>query len=818
MTHAKVHRICPFCEATCGLELSVRGRTVERVRGDRQDPFSAGYICPKGVALKDLVGDPDVLTEPLIRSEAGWRKVTWDEAFAEIERGLTPVLEQHGRDAVGVYAGNPVVHNTALTLYLPVLLRALRTRNFFSAGTADQIPKQLVAALLFGTGLSVPIPDLDRCQFLLILGANPLVSNGSLMTAPNVAGRLRRLRQRGGKIVVVDPRRTKTAAAADEHLFIKPGTDAFFLFGIVHTLFDEQLAAPGPLAGHALGMERIAELARAFPPEEVSARCGIPAADIRRVARQIAAARAAAVYGRIGTCTQQFGTLASWLPEVIHVVTGNLDRAGGAMFTKAAHGPSNTKGTPGSGRGVRLGRVRSRVRGRGEVLGELPSSCLAEEIDTPGDGRVRALITVSGNPVLSTANGKRLARALETLDFMVSLDIYRNETTRHANVILPGLSPLERCHYDIALSQFAVHNYARYSAPLFEPSTETQTEWESLLRLAGIASGLGSRADLAALDERVIGQLIERETSQPTSPVHGRDPAELAAALAPRRGPPRILDFLLRTGPYGDRFGGDPQGNAVNDFSARNSRSSGRSRIRENSEGTVNGPNSHEFGYQDSSRRCPQGLTLALLEETPRGIDLGPLQPRIPEVLRTGSGKIELAPEPIVADVERLKEALQESPAAGSDSLQLIGRRHLFTNNSWMHNLERLTIGAARCTLQIHPADARARGLVDRQRAVVTSRVGTLQVPVEIDPDIMPGVVSLPHGWGHGDRLVGLRVAARSAGVCSNDLTDEEVLDVPSGNAVLCGIPVTVRTADDLDGLHPPVVARESGQRLCPGK
>jgi anaerobic selenocysteine-containing dehydrogenase len=738
------YRTCPLCEATCGLEIVTRERTVETIRGDAADVLSRGYLCPKGPALRHLDADPDRLRSPLVRRGERLEPATWDEAFAEVGRRLLPILEAHGRDAVAVYLGNPSAHNIALTLYGRVFLRALGTRRLFSASTVDQMPKQVAAGLMFGTALSIPIPDLDRTDFLLVLGADPLVSNGSLMTAPDVKGRLRALRARGGRVVVVDPRRTRTAEEADVHHFIRPGTDAHLLFALVHTLHVEDLIAPGRLAAHTVGMERVEALARDFSPERVAAVCGIPADAIRGLARALAAAPRAAVYGRVGTCTQEFGTLASWLVDVVNVLTGNLDRPGGAMFPLAAAGQANARGEPGRGRGVRLGRHRSRVRDLPEVLGELPVACLAEEIETPGAGRVRALVTIAGNPALSAPNGARLTRALASLECLVSLDIYLNETTRHAHVLLPGLSPLEQSHYPLAFTQLAVRNYARYSPPVFAPPPGQLPEWRTLLRLTALVTGQGPDADLDALDDFVAAQQVGEATAHPRSPVHGRDPAELLAALAPRRGPERLLDLMLRTGPYGDAFG---------------------------------------------SR--PEGLSLAALEAAPHGLDLGPLRERIPEVLRTPSGKIELAPEPIVADVPRLRAALDRPPAP----LVLVGRRTLRSNNSWMHNIEPLVRGRPRCTLQLHPEDAARLGLVDGARACIRSRTGSLEAPVEVTADVMPGVVSLPHGWGHGQVGTHMRVAAAHVGVNSNLLADEQALDPLSGNTVLNGIPVSVAPA-----------------------
>jgi anaerobic selenocysteine-containing dehydrogenase len=737
------YRTCPFCEATCGLEIETDDGAVVSVRGDADDVFSHGFICPKAYGLKQLREDPDRLTVPLIRREGEVVEASWDEAFEEIDRRLRPIVERHGPNAVAVYIGNPNAHNLSALLYGPAWLRALGTRNIYSASTVDQMPKQVAAGLMFGTMLSIPVPDVDRCEHLLLLGANPLVSNGSLLTAPDMRGRLRRIRERGGKVVVIDPRRTRTAEAADEHHFIRPGADALLLAAMACTLVEERLEAPGRLAEIANGLERVRELVRAFPPETVADACGIPAGEIRRMARELAAAERAAVYARIGTCTQEFGTLASWLVDVLNVLTGNLDREGGAMFARAAAGQRNSSGPPGRGKGVRFGRWTSRVRGLAEVYGELPVACLAEEIDTPGEGQVRALVTVAGNPLVSTPNAARLERAVGTLDFRLALDIYVNETTRHADVVLPGPEPLEKSHYDVALYQLAARNVANYSPPVFRGGGPD--EWQVLLRLAGVVAGQGPNADLDALDRLVVETVVRREVAQPGSAVEGRDPEELLAALEPRRGPERILDFMLRTGAYGDGFDG------------------------------ANG-----------------GLTLEVLERNPHGVDLGPLEPRLPEALRTPSGRIELAPERIVEDLGRLSAALSRPRDGG---MVLIGRRQLRSNNSWMHNLPALVKGKERCTMQVHPADAERLGLKEGRPARVRSATGQVEGPVEITDAIMPGVVSIPHGWGHDAPGMRLRVASDHAGVNSNLLADETAVDPLSGNAVLNGIPVEVGPA-----------------------
>lgn len=708
------HVTCPLCEATCGLDVTLEDDRVVRVRGDEQDVFSHGFLCPKGGSLGALHEDPDRLRAPLVRRDGELVEVTWDEAFAEIDRRLGAIVAEHGRDAVGVYLGNPSAHNLSAQLYGRVLLKALGTRNVFSASSVDQMPKHLSAGYMFGGALAIPVPDIDRTMHLLVLGANPLASNGSLMTAPDARGRLRAIRERGGKIVVVDPRRSRTAENADEHHFIRPGMDALLLFAIVNVLFAEGLTSPGE---HLAGVQEVAALAEPFTPEAVAAPTGIAAGEIRRMARELAAAPCAAVYGRIGTTTAAYGSLASWLVDVVNAITGNLDREGGAMFTLAAAGQANA--VPGKPRAFQTGRWGSRVRGLPEVLGELPSATLADEIETPGEGQIRALITMAGNPCLSTPNAGRLTAAVEGLELMISLDVYVNETTRHADVILPGPTPLERPHYDLALYQLAIRNVANWTPAVL--ASEVPQEWETMLRLTGIAAGQGPDVDVAALDDLVAGELARRS---------GLDPA----VAGDRTGPARLMDLLLRAGPY--------------------------------------------------------DLTLDDLEAAPHGIDLGPLKPRLPEALRTPSGKVELAPEPLVADVPRLQAELGRTDGNG---FVLIGRRQLRSNNSWMHNLLPLVKGKDRCTAWVNPEDAERLGLADGAIASVRSRAGEVEVPVEVTSDIMPGVVSIPHGWGHDVDGVRLAVASAHAGVNSNLLADETVVEPLSGNAVFNGIPVEVR-------------------------
>jgi anaerobic selenocysteine-containing dehydrogenase len=731
---ACAQRICPFCEAACGLALEIEENKVLRIRGDADDVFSHGFLCPKAIGLKDLHEDPDRLRTPLIKRNGVFETATWDEAYAEIEKRLPPVIAAGGADAVATVLGNPVSHKMSLMLYFPRLARALGTRNMFSASSVDQVPKMLSVGLMFGSWLSVPVPDIERCDFLLILGANPMVSNGSLWTVPDFRGKAKALRARGGQLVVVDPRRTETAEVADAHHFIRPGADVFFLLGIAHALFDEQLVRLGRLHEHTNGLEQLEAALRAYPPEQMAARCGIDAATMRQLARSLATTPRAAIYGRIGTCTQQFGTLCSWLIDAINVLTGHLDREGGAMFPKAAAFAANTRGAPGIGRGVVTGRYRSRVSGAAEVSGELPVTCLAEEIDTPGPGQVRALIAIAANPVLSAPNGARLAKALDGLDFMLSLDIYLNETSRHADVILPGLSPLEDAHYDVSFTQFSHRNHARFSAPVLARAPGQPDEWQSLMRIAAIVKGLGAQADIDALDDQHLQEELAR--------VAGAAAPALMAALGSQRGAERMLDLALRSGPYGDQFG-----------------------------------------------QNPGGLTLARLKAAPSGIDLGPMASRIPEVLRTPSGKIELAPQMLLDDLARASAELR----APAPQLVIVGRRQLRSNNSWMHNLPVLAKGAYRCTALVHPLDAARLGLADGAMAQIRNGARAIEVQVEISDQMMHGVVSLPHGWGHDLEGTRMRVAAERPGVNLNALLDENLRDPLSGNAVLSGIAIEMR-------------------------
>ncbi|MFN8022943.1 MAG: molybdopterin-dependent oxidoreductase [Acidimicrobiales bacterium] len=741
-------RTCPLCEAGCGLELTVvRGddgaERVTRIRGDRADVLSHGFLCPKGSTLRQLHDDPDRVRRPLVKRDGVHVEVDWPEAWAAVAEGLGGVIERHGRGAIAAYIGNPNAHNLAGMTYGRTMLHSLGTRNVFSASTVDQMPRQVASGFVFGSPATVPVPDLDRVEHLVILGANPYASNGSLCTAPDFPGRIEAMRARGGRLVVVDPRRSRTAEEADEWLPIRPGSDALFLAAIVQVLHAEGLVrVPAHVAPHVRGLDAVLAACAPFTPESVAGATGLDAEVVRRAARELAAAERAAVYGRIGTTTTEFGTTTSWLIDVVNLVAGNLDVVGGSMFPKpVASRPPRT----GPGAGFRTGRGHSRVRGFPEVMGEYPAATMADEITTPGEGQVRALVTVAGNPVLSTPHSERLDAALGELEFMVSVDIYVNETTRHADVILPSPSALQKGHYDLLLLQFAVRNVANYSSPVLPLEPGQPDEWEILARLAAIAQGQPADTDPSVVDDMVLGSMVASAVRDEHSVIHGRDAGEIVALLSRdgRRGPDRMLDLMLQTGPYGAGFGAGPA----------------------------------------------EGASLDLLLAHPHGVDFGALEPRIPEVVSTPSGSIELDHPALLDDLGRLAEAVEDLTQR---DLVLVGRRHLRSNNSWMHNIEVLVKGAPRCTLQVHPDDAARLGLADGGRARVTSRVGALDVPVEVTDAVRPGVVSLPHGWGHDRPDSRLRVARERAGVNSNVLADHDALDPLSGTSVLNGIPVEV--------------------------
>jgi anaerobic selenocysteine-containing dehydrogenase len=739
-------RTCPLCEATCGLAIELDGDRVVKVRGDDEDVFSRGFLCPKGATIGELEHDPDRLTAPRVRRDGKLVPATWDEAFGEVAPRLRAIVDEHGPDSVAIYLGNPNAHTLSGQLFVRPLVKALRTRNVHSASSVDQLPKHVSCGLVFGDPLAIPVPDIDRTDLLVVLGGDPRTSNGSLWTVPDVPGRLDALRARGGRLVVVDPRRSRTAKKADQHLPIRPGTDALLLAALVSTLVAEDLVTvPDDLAAHVDGVTEVGDALARFTPERVADACGLDAGDIRQLARDLAAADHAVVYGRLGTTTVRHGTIASWLVDVVNLLTGNLDRPGGAMFPRPPHH------RPGARRQFRMGRWSSRVRDLPEAIGELPIATLVDEIETPGDGQVRALVVVGGNPVLSTPDAARLDAAVAGLDLVVVVDPYVGATARHADVVLPPPGPLQRSHCDLVFASLSVRNVVNYSPAVRDLPADQLDEWEILLALATIAlTGEVPRdatgaIDVSGADGFVAQQTAEALAADPAARIAiDRDPAALLAAVGDRRGPERLLDLVLRAGPYGDGFSGDGD-----------------------------------------------GLTLATLEANPHGIDHGPLEPRIPDVCTTEDGRVHLAPEPLVAGLEALDADLERDPP----SRVLVGRRHLRTNNSWSHNVPSLGRGRQLCTLQIHPDDAARDGLADGGRAQVSSAAGSIEVDVEVTDDLRPGVVSLPHGYGHDLEGVELTHARARGGANSNVLTDRFELDPISGNAVLNAIPVTVTPA-----------------------
>lgn len=747
---ASVHyRACNLCEAICGIEITVQDPLPSNekdhphldIRGDKDDPFSRGYICPKAVALQDLHYDKDRLKHPVRRTANGWERIGWDEAFDEVAQNLKRIHAVHGRNSIATYLGNPTVHNYGALLFAPGFIRSLHTRNRFSATSVDQLAHHLAGYLMFGHQLLLPVPDIDRTDFFLILGANPAVSNGSMMTAPGMSRRLQEIRRRGGKVILIDPRFTETARLVDRHLFIKPGTDVLLLLALLHVVFDEDLTRLGPLAAFTTGLETIAKLVAEFPPEKVASITGVDSDQIRLLAREFASAESAVCYGRIGVSTQEFGGVCQWLINVLNIVSGNLDRPGGAMFTLPAFDPITAPESL-APRGS-FARWHSRVRQLPEFAGELPVVTLAEEILTEGAGQIKALVTSAGNPVLSTPNGRELDQALSGLDFMVSIDPYINETTRHAHIILPPSTSLERTHYDIAFHLLAVRNTTKFSPALFPPAADTRHDWEIFVELQTRMEHNGFFGNLLGRGKR---KFVKRFL-----------------------GPERILDLGLRFGPYGA---------GLNPFSKRSgSQPSSASSATPSASSVVN------------------ALTLRKLKAAVHGIDLGPLRSCLPGRLLTADKHIELAPEVLVKDVERVKTKFDSASLPSNGHLLLIGRRQLRSNNSWMHNSERLLRGKPQCTILMHPKDAAHRQLKPGQTVSVRSSVGSVVVPIEISEEMMPGVVSIPHGWGH-DRLgVQLEVAQQHAGESINDVMDHRNIDALCGTAAFNGTWVSVEAA-----------------------
>jgi len=710
------YRSCNICEAMCGIEITVRENQIFSIRGDKNNVFSGGSICPKALSMKDLHEDQDRLRYPVRRTKTGWERIGWEDAFDEVARSIKKIQSSHGKDAVAIYHGNPIMHSHSSSLFLMPLFESLNTKNRYAAASTDELPLKLALYLMFGHQGFFPIPDIDRTDFFLIIGANPVVSGGSFVSGPRVAERIRKIRKRGGKVVVVDPMRTKTTAIADQHFFIRPGLDVLLLLALIHTVFDENLANLGRLKNFTDGIETLQSAVEEFTPEKIAPAAGIDAAEIRRLAREFARAESAVCYGRLGSCSQKFGSVTSWLIIALNIITGNLDRSGGSMFTKPAADMADILSR--TGEAGQYGNWYSRVGNHPEFAKELPISVLAEEILTEGEGQVKALVTLAGNPALSAPNGRLMEEGLKKLDFMVCMDWYINETTRYANIILPPTGPFDQSHYDIIIHMVTLRNTAHYSFPVFEPEKDMKHNWEILL-------GLACRLEKNILKRQVLKFLT----------------------------PDRLLVLMIRFGPYGKKL------NPLSD-----------------------------------------GLTLGKLKKAPHGIDLGPMEPCLPERLFNSSKRIKLAPEELVGTLSRVKETLLIGSDLKEDGydMMLIGRRHILSNNSWLHNSRRLLKGKNRCTALIHPSDAKKRNINPGDTIEVQSRVGSITIQSEMTEDIMPGIVSIPHGWGHDRPGVLLKIAREFAGVSVNDITDNRVTEELTGSSVLFGVPVRIenRSAD----------------------
>ncbi|MFA7555030.1 MAG: molybdopterin-dependent oxidoreductase [Spongiibacteraceae bacterium] len=729
-------RTCPLCEGMCGVEVTVQDHQILSVRPDRDDAWSHGHICPKGTTLGELHHDPDRLHMPLVRDGNEWRETSWDEAFERCEELLQNVREKYGHHTISGYFGNMLGKSFGIGHYNALFFQVADLKSVYSSATVDQQPKNLSSHLMYGDMWRIPIPDIDNTDLWVIFGANPAASKGSILSHRNVMEALKNIRKRGGKVIVIDPVNTTTAQKSDQWIPIRPGADAALLLGVAHTLFHEKLVRLGHLATLVNGLDSVRELALQFPPETVQHYCGVDATTIRELARTIAQAPTAAVYGRIGLCTQEFGTLASWLIDVIAILSGNFDRIGGLMWSKpaTAHLGLTNNSYPIN---YPLVTGKTRVRGAPIILGQGPASCLAEEIATPGEGQIKGLITAAANPALSAPDSGLLAQALPQLECMISLDVYLNETTRHAHVILPSQSLVEQPYWDFWSWIFALRSGGKFSPALFKRPNNHPDDWQILLRLGWLISGNDNASfDLDQLDDDYFHRLCNSA---------GVDPAQ-ATAMYDGRGPERILDLAIRTGPFGDSYG-----------------------------------------------KKPDGMNLQTYRDAPHGIDLGPAQEQVVKsVLKTESKKIELAPDHILQDIPRLQYAIKQQDWP---ELVLVSRRHLASMNSWLHNVDTLMRGRDKCTLLIHPDDAERKGISHGDDVEVSRGKNALTIVAEVTADISRGVVSIPHGWGHNADGAKLNVAKRQPGVNSNLLSPGLFVDVPSGNAVLNGIPVIIAKA-----------------------
>jgi anaerobic selenocysteine-containing dehydrogenase len=706
----KHYSTCTLCEAMCGIEVSTEGREIVSIAGDKKNPFSEGHVCPKAIVLKDLYDDPDRIKTPLRKTVEGWQEISWDDALDEVAESLFNVQQKHGIESIGTYLGNPNAHNMGSILFGPYFYRSLRSHNRYSATSVDQLPHHIVSRQLFGHQSQIPIPDIDNSDYFMIIGGNPLASNGSIMTVPHIKRRLKAIQSKGGKVVVIDPKKSETADMSSEHYFIKPGTDALLMLAMINRLFSSSKAKPGKLIDFAPTLPDIEQYVTEYTPAKVAPLIGMSTEQIEGLVDDFCAADKAVCYGRMGSSVQAFGTLTQYLIMLFNMLTGNLDRRGGMMFTQPA-----ADLLPHSGRGS-IGNYHSRVRKLPNFAGEFPVSTLAEEMTTPGEGQIKAMVIGAGNPILTTPNGQQLDKAFANLEFVVAVDFFITETSRHANIILPPVTALQRDHYDVVFHNFAVRNSAKFSPAIFPAEPNSKTDWQIYL-------GLAERLD------RLNGMATEKYQG-----LWAKEPTG-------------VVDDMLKMGQY--QHEGKP-------------------------------------------------LSIEVLKQNPHGIDLGPLQTNLPDAIYHADKLIDLRFDYFMPDLKRVNQFFfADTKLESSDNnLQLIGRRHLKTNNSWMHNSKRMVKGTnnglSRCTAQIHPDDASKYNVIDKQMIKVSSRVGSIELPAELTEKIMPGVISIPHGWGHNKKGMRLQVAQDNPGVSVNDLTDEMVVDELSGNAVLNGVPVQI--------------------------
>lgn len=769
------YRTCNLCEAMCGVAIEVEEQQILSIKGDQDDPFSKGHICPKALGLKDFHEDPDRLKAPMLKTNEGWKEISWGKAFDFVASKVKRIQKEHGYHAVGSYLGNPNVHHHGNLLFGIPFLETLRTKNRFSATSNDQLPHMRASLEMFGHQLLFPVPDIDHTDFFILVGSNPAASNGSLTSAPDYIGRLKKIRRRGGEVILIDPRKTETARAVDQHLFIRPGTDAYLFLGMLNTLFDEGLVETGRLKSSIDDIAQIQLVCSDFTPEQVAPLTGISADQIRQLARKLARTPRAALFGRMGTSTQEFGTLATWLIYVLNVVTNHLDERGGLMFNKPA--ADMVEITALLGQKGHVNRYQSRS-GLPEFGGELPASCMAEQIELPGKDQIKAMFVIAGNPVISSPNGERLERALQSLDLLVSVDSYMNETSRLADIILPPTSQLEQSHYDLIFNLLSVRNVAKYSPALFERDKHARHDWEILLELT----------------RRLAG-----------SDVKSRVQMEAVFQVLKRLGPDGILDIILRTGPYGTQIPGTTQIGAFFIDALQDMFGPSHPIRKLMDMGPYGAPN----------RSLSKGLCTSSLLNYPHGVDLGSLQSALPDRLYTPNKRIKLAPASFLKDMPRLRKRMEELGAGQNDGeLLLIGRRDVRSNNSWMHNSHRLTKGKNRCTLIMHPQDASARQLKEGDTAEVQSRVGSISILVEISDEIMSGVVSVPHGWGHRYPDMQMNIASKRPGVSVNTITDDSFVDRLSGTSALNGVPVAVSKV----GTQKSAAKRKTSKGTAPAK